>query len=198
MKLDTLTRDEAARLYTDERAARKFEDETLYGGPSSLTPQERDAIESFVSEHCQSREELSRRFEEFLEKRRAEVLDRVDDLRLAAAQRGRPRSAERTPEEQEDVTFVFAAHFGADDREAWRAELTVPAVAAANTMLPITLSEGGSPIVDGFFKIAGISLPVIDGKASLPLGVFLAGMRKPEVEFSDSEGKTLKGNLVFF
>ena len=192
MKFEDLTIAEAERIFTDDTAARKFEREVLYSGPSQLTPEDLEAIERIVNKYCRKNESIKERFRLFIEHRRVQILEDVSEYRLAAARRGRPRSDEKSTEEFEDVTFVFEADKQHGEPARWRAELTVPAVATAETMLPIKINA------EGIFKIAGIALPIVNGLAELPLGVFLAGMREPKVELTTVDGKVLSGGLVFF
>ena len=151
-----------------------------------------------VAKYCRGREILRIRFAEFLEKRRASLLESVDEFRLAAARRGRPRSDAKPAEEREDVTFVFSEDRRPDGLPTWRAELTVPAVAEAESMLGISITRNGGRVKSGVFKIAGIALPVTDGEAQLPFGLFLAGMREPKVELAGENGEVTEGGLVFF
>ena len=199
MKLEELTLDAAERILTDDDSARRYEREALYPGPSTLTEEEIAAIKRVVAKNCHSgREELNLRFQAYLEQRRLQLLGEVDAYRLAAARRGRPKSEEKMAEAQEDITFVFEADDRQDGKASWRAELTIPAAASAETMLPLVLNAGDGTPLDGIFKIAGIALPVTRGSAMLPLGVFLSGMREAEVEFSSLDAKSTKGSLVFF
>ena len=192
MEVKDLTIDEAERIFTDDTAASKFEREVLYPGPSQLTEAELKAIERVVDKYCRKNESLKDRFRLFIKQRRVQILEEVNEYRLAAARRGRPRSEEKAAEAQEDLTFVFEADRPQGEMAPWRAELLIPAAATAETMLPIKINA------EGIFKLAGIALPIVNGQAELPLGVFLAGMREPKVELTTPEGKVLTGGLVFF
>ena len=198
MKFEDLTLEEAERILTDDTAARQYERDVLYPGPSMLTEDEVKAIERVVDKYCCGHEPLSIRFAEFIQQRRASILDSVDEFRLAAARRGRPRSDEKTSEDREDVTFVFAEDKCSDNMSAWRAELTVSAIADAESLLPIFITRNGEKVKSGIFRIAGIALPITDGETQIPFGLFLAGMREPKVELVSENGEVTIGSLVFF
>lgn len=58
----------------------------------------------------------------------------------------------------------------------WRAEVTFPPGATANTTLGISVVDGeGEPVNDAVFEFAGQELPVKDGESSMTFAEFIAG-----------------------
>ena len=95
----------------------------------------------------------------------------------------------------EAVTFVFASEGEEDTPEAWRAELMVPP--GATTETPLALKVRGRDVA-GVFTLSGMALPLVDGAAEIPFGMFLAGIKDTDVSLRRPGGGTVKGKLLFF
>ncbi len=50
----------------------------------------------------------------------------------------------------------------------------------------------------GVFALSGVKLPLVDGAAEIPFGVFLAGIKDTDVSLRRPGGDTVKGRLLFF
>ena len=193
-----LTLEQATRVLVDDAARRRFEDEVLYPGPSTVTDEEARVIDRFTEETCRAPETLKLRLADFVSARQADILGAVDGYRLAAARRDAcaPDAAESAP--KEPIRFVFVSDETENDRFLWRAELVVPGEATAETLLGVSVQQRDGRAAEGLFKLAGVVLPLQAGKASLPFGLFLLGLKDSHVELVSPEGQTLKGHLIFF
>ncbi len=193
-----LTLEQATLVLVDDAARRRFEDEVLYPGPSTVTDEEARVIDRFTEETCRAPETLKRRLADFVAARQADILGAVDGYRLAAARRDAraPDAAESAP--KEPIRFVFVSDETENDRFLWRAELVVPGEATAETLLDVSVQQRDGRAAEGQFKLAGVVLPLQAGKASLPFGLFLMGLKDSNVELVSPGGQTLKGHLIFF
>ena len=62
------------------------------------------------------------------------------------------------------IVFFFHSHPTKDIKMQWRAEVTFPPGATANTTLGISVVDGeDEPVKDAVFEFAGKELPVKDG-----------------------------------
>lgn len=159
----------------------------------SMTPGEARFIEAFNAIHCRSRKEImGLRISRFIAGRSQAMLQADAGLALAAAPQaaGAPAGSAAAPKApDEDVVFRFVS----DEDGLWRAEVVVPARADPATELAISLSAP-----EGVLELAGVPLAVEDGKASMPFGMFLAGIRDTNVAFTPANGKRASGHLAFF
>ena len=96
------------------------------------------------------------------------------------------------------MRFAFASEGELDASEAWRAELSVPPKATAETMLTIKVCDSANRPAKGVFSLAGCALPITDGTAELPFGLFLAGIQNTEVGLCRPDGRPVAGRLLFF
>ena len=97
------------------------------------------------------------------------------------------------------MTFTFASEGAPDAPQAWRASLTVPPQAGPETMLTLAVSHAaGEPYEAGVFTLSGVALPLTAGRAEIPLGLFLAGIKDTNVSFREPNGEAVKGTLAFF
>lgn len=193
-----LTLEQATRILVDDAARRRFEDEVLYPGPSTVTDEEARVIDRFTKETCRAPETLKLRLTDFVTARQADILRTVDAYRLAAARRDvcAPDVANGAP--KEPIRFVFVSDETENERFLWRAELVVPGGATAETLLDVSVQLRDGRAAEGLFKLAGVVLPLQAGKASLPFGLFLLGLKDSNVELVSPEGQSRKGHLVFF
>jgi len=165
--------------------------------PVVTTPDEDAFIADFTAEHCRDASGDAERIRKFVSARRMAFLAEPVRYSLAAAPASAAgAAAPRAP--SEEVRFVFAAD-GASAAEAWRAELVIPADAAPETMLGVTVTGGGSiPVADGTLRLAGCSLPLEGGSAQLPFSLFLDGICDTDVSLSRAGGRPVAGRLLFF
>lgn len=161
-----------------------------------MTADEAAFIDRFVAEHCRPHAVvMAERLREFVARRQMAMFA-VDDgsaFALAAGPAAQAPAAVKAPDEP--VTFVFASEGEEDAPGAWRAELSVPPGATADTSLALKVQ--GRDIA-GVFTLSGIKLPLVDGAAEIPFGVFLAGIKDTDVALSRPGGERVKGKLLFF
>ena len=161
-----------------------------------MTADEAAFIDRFVAEHCRPHAAvMAERLREFVARRQM-ALFAADDgapFALAAGPAAKAQASVKAPDEP--VTFVFASEVGDDAPEAWRAELAVPPGATGET--PLALKVRGRDVA-GVFALSGVKLPLVDGAAEIPFGVFLAGIKDTDVSLRRPGGDTVKGRLLFF
>ena len=165
-------------------------------GKVEMTAGEAAFIDRFVAEHCRPHAEvMAERLRDFVARRQM-ALFAADDgasFALAAGPAAKAPASVKAPDEP--VTFVFASEVGDDAPEAWRAELAVPPGATGET--PLALKVRGRDVA-GVFALSGVKLPLVDGAAEIPFGVFLAGIKDTDVSLRRPGGDTVKGRLLFF
>ncbi|MGN0852952.1 MAG: hypothetical protein ACI4Q3_06205 [Kiritimatiellia bacterium] len=159
----------------------------------AMTAEEKAFIETFTKKYCRPHAVvMAERLTAFVTARRMALLTQAPaDFRLAAGE-ATPVTGVRSPDEK--ITFTFASE--SEDR-AWKALLTIPAGATAETMVPVDVSVGAAP-AEGLFKIAGCSLPLAEGRAEIPFGLFLAGIKDADVMLISADGASHPGRLQFF
>lgn len=164
------------------------------------TEAEDDAfIAAFVAKYCRPHAVvLAERLAAFVAARQmALVGGGLDDFALAAGPAAPNPVAVQAPDEE--VTFTFASDGAPDAPGAWRAALTVPPKAVSETMLTLTVSNAaGEPFDTGLFTLSGVALPLLDGRAEIPFGLFLAGIKDTNVSFARSGEEVVTGTLAFF
>ena len=138
---------------------------------------------------------MAERLREFVSKRQMALFAAEDGpaFALAAGPAAKASASVKAPDEP--VTFVFASEGEDDAPGAWRAERAVPPGATAET--PLTLKVGGRDVA-GVFALSGVKLPLVDGAAEIPFGVFLAGIKDTDVSLRRPGGDAVKGKLLFF
>lgn len=154
-------------------------------------------IDRFVAEHCRPHAVvMAERLQSFVAARQMALLDAADAAGFALA--AGPSSSEpisvKAPDEP--VTFVFASEGDADAPTAWRAELAVPPGATSDT--PVPLKVAGRALEGGVFTLSGCALPLADGAAEIPFGLFLAGIKNTDVALRRVDGESISGKLLFF
>ena len=161
-----------------------------------MTADEAAFIDRFVAEHCRPHAVvMAERLRKFVAERQMAMFAADDGpaFALAAGPSAAASAAVKAPDEL--VTFVFASEGDEDAPGAWRAELAVPPGATAET--PLTLKVGGRDVA-GVFALSGVKLPLMDGAAEIPFGVFLAGIKDTDVSLRRPGGDAVKGKLLFF
>ena len=161
-----------------------------------MTADEAAFIDRFVAEHCRPHTVvMAERLRKFVSERQMAMFAVNDGpaFALAAGPAAKAPAAVKAPDEP--VTFVFASEGEEDAPGAWRAELSVPPGATADTSLALKVQ--GRDIA-GVFTLSGIKLPLVDGAAEIPFGVFLAGIKDTDVALSRPGGERVKGKLLFF
>ena len=161
-----------------------------------MTADEVAFIDRFVAEHCRPHAVvMAERLREFVSNRQMALFSADDGpaFALAAGPSAKAPASVKAPDEP--VTFVFASEGDEDAPGAWRAELAVPPGATAET--PLTLKVGGRDVA-GVFALSGVKLPLMDGAAEIPFGVFLAGIKDTDVSLRRPGGDAVKGKLLFF
>ena len=187
----------AQHVYVCE-GCRKRVEELLYAGAGDLlTDVERETIRQFAKAHCAPMRTLDERLDEFVRARQSDFFaEGLSDWRMAAAS-GQLKTREDRP--VEDVRFVFVSEEQPVLDDIWRAELEIPGTAGGSDPLGISIrGRDGGLVGDGFFSIAGATLPVEGGKAEIPLDMFLLGIRNSTVSFQREGRVPVVGNLAFF
>ena len=153
----------------------------------------KNAIEE---EHCRPHAVvMAERLGKFVAERQMALFAADDGPAFALAAGPAAKAPEAVKAPDEPVTFVFASEGEDDAPDAWRAELSVPPGATAET--PLTLKVRGNDVA-GVFKLSGVALPLADGAAEIPFGVFLAGIKDTDVSLRRPGGDQIKGRLLFF
>ncbi len=165
-----------------------------------MTPDEEAFIARFTADYCRPHEAvLAERLAAYVAARSLSfVSGSAAGFALAAGESAPLPSADvRAPDEE--VCFSFASDLAVDDLAAWKAALVVPPKAGPETLLELTVSDGaGARVADGGFTLAGIALPLSEGRATIPFGIFLAGIKNTAVSFRRADGVAVPGTLAFF
>lgn len=162
-----------------------------------LTAGETAFIDRFVVRYCRPHAVvMAERLRSFAAARQMALLEAGgrEGFALAAGPVTSGTDAVKAPDEP--VTFVFASDGEPDAAQAWRAELAVPPGATAETPVPLVVEGGG--LAGGVFSISGCALPLENGSAEIPFGLFLAGIRNTDVALRRADGESVAGRLLFF
>ncbi len=165
---------------------------------TAMTPDEKAFIDRFVADYCRPHETVvAARLAAFAAARQMRFLSQGSRGFALAAGVSAPEQGVQAPEEE--VRFTFASDGEADAEGAWRAELVVPPKAGPETMLSLKVVDGSGEAVDGgVFTLSGAALPLAGGRAEMPFGLFLAGIKNTEVSLRRADGETVGGRLLFF
>ncbi len=165
---------------------------------TAMTPDERAFIDRFVADYCRPHETVvAARLAAFAAARQMHFLSHGAGGFALAAGVSAPKQDVQAPEEE--VRFTFASDGEADAEGAWRAELVVPPKAGPETMLALKVVNGAGEAVDGgVFTLSGAALPLAGGRAEIPFGLFLAGIKNTDVSLRRAGGATVGGRLLFF
>lgn len=94
--------------------------------------------------------------------------------------------------------MTFGSHPNKDPLLRWTAELTFPAGAGSEAVLPLEIVDGnGDRIPEGTFEIAGNRISVRDGRGSLPYAAFIRGRHDPALWLHVSGRESVPGGLTF-
>ncbi len=162
-----------------------------------MTAEERSFIDRFTADYCRPHPVVvAERLAAFVKERQMKVLFPAGSgFALAAGESASTASVEAPDEE---VRFVFASEGDADAAGSWRAELVVPPRAKTETMLALSVVDRTGAAAAGVFTLAGVSLPLVAGRAEMPFGLFLAGIKDTDVSLTGADGRRRSGRLLFF
>lgn len=197
MSIENITSAQAERLFVDDLAARRYEDEVLYAGPSTVTEDERAAIRRVLDEKCRPECGMTERLDAFVRERMSRFFSAGGGEWRLAASTGKAGEGKK---EHADIRFVFVSAAGTPKELSWRAVLDIPGAAEGSEMLKLKVSGvDGSSAGNGLFTVAGTTLLVENGVAELQMDVFLVGIRNSSVFFQREGCDTpVSGNLMFF
>lgn len=172
-------------------------------GEVKPTPEDGAFIKAFTAKHCRRSAEEAKRLVEFAIKKRMSFVKASGSYALAAAPAVGNGAADDAFDDQcgpnEEVHFVYAAENVDEVSGFWRAELTVPRAVRPETMVAVSVSDAErNPVADGVLRIAGCSLPIAAGAATLPFSLFLDGIEDTNVSFSRAGASPVAGRLLFF
>jgi len=165
-----------------------------------MTPEEEAFIARFTADYCRPHDVvMAERLAAYVAARNLSFLSAsAEGFSLAAGvcAPGVPADV-RSPDEE--VCFSFASDGAADAPGAWRATLVVPPKAGPETALTLTVEDASGALAgDGVFTLSGTALPLAAGRATIPFGVFLAGIKNTAVSFRRADGPAVAGTLAFF
>ena len=166
-----------------------------------MTDGERAFIDRFVADYCRPhRVVMAERLAAFVAERQMSFVNGATaDFALAAGPRHAPTGAAQPPvAPDEEVRFAFASETTDDDADAWRAELRVPPKATSDTMLTVKVCNAANQPADGTFSLSGCALPIVEGTAEIPFGLFLAGIQNTDVALRRPGKGAVAGRLLFF
>lgn len=155
-------------------------------------------IDRFVADYCRPHKVVeAERLSVFVAERQMSFMTRGARGFALAAGPSAPESEIRAPDEE--VTFTFASEGAPDAPGAWKASLTVPPKAGPETMLSLSVIDANGASCDsGVFTLSGVALPLVGGRAEIPFGVFLAGIKDTKVSLVRTGEHAVKGTLAFF
>jgi len=165
---------------------------------TGMTAGEREFIDRFVADYCRPhRDVMAERLAAFVARRQMEFVAAAPaDVAMAAGVRTSTSQAPSAPDEE--VRFAFASDGPDDVEDSWRAEVRIPPGAGPETMLAVTVRGFRNVSASGVFSISGCALPIVDGAAEIPFGLFLAGIQNTDVSLKRPGGKQVAGRLLFF
>lgn len=162
-----------------------------------LTADEAAFIERFTASRCRPHGVvMAERLRAFVARRMEELVEAdADGFELAAATADSPARPEKIESPDEEVVFTFAS----DAPNDWRARLAIPPRATAETVLTVCVTGAdGAPVDEGTLRLAGCLLPLTDGAAQMPFGLFLGGIQDVDVSLRRPDGAPVPGRLTFF
>ena len=166
-----------------------------------MTPGEEAFIARFTADYCRPHEAvMAERLAAYVAARQLSFLSGGSAAGFAlAAGVSAPESVPEVRAPDEEVRFSFASDGAPDAPGAWRATLVVPPRAVPETLLALTVENAaGAREADGVFTLSGTALPLVAGRAEIPFGVFLAGIKNTSVSFRRPGGPAVPGTLAFF
>lgn len=162
-----------------------------------MTNEERLFIGRFTADYCRPHAVVvAERLASFVAARQMRFLASAGSNFALAAGDSAPAASVEAPDEE--VRFVFMSEGEADAADAWRAELTVPPKAGTQTMLALVVKDKNGAPAEGVFTLARVALPLVEGRAEIPFGMFLAGIKDTDVKLKGANGVSVPGRLMFF
>lgn len=165
-----------------------------------MTPEEAAFIARFTADYCRPHKvvEAERLVAFVAERQMSFMAGGLSSGFALAAGPSAPIPAEvQSPDEE--VTFTFASEGAPDAPGAWKASLTVPPKARPETMLSLVVEDAaGARCGGGVFTLSGAALPLVDGRAEIPFGMFLAGIKDTAISLRRTNGEVVGGTLAFF
>ena len=166
-----------------------------------MTPDEEAFIARFTADYCRPHAAvMAERLATYAAARQLSFLsgDSASGFALAAGVSA-PVDAPDVRSPDEEVRFSFASDGAPDASDAWKATLVVPPKAGPETLLELTVENAaGVREAEGVFTLSGTALPLVAGRAEIPFGVFLAGIRNTGVSFRRTGEVSVPGTLAFF
>jgi len=160
-----------------------------------MTAAETAFIDRFTADYCRPHEVVTaKRLAAFVAARQAAFLSGGSADFAFAAGDSAPQTVSAPDEE---VSFSFVSEGDPDSPGAWKATLVVPPKAGLETVLTLRV-EDAKGAAEGLFRLAGTALPLAAGKAEIPFGIFLAGIRDTHVALRRATGPEIPGTLAFF
>ena len=162
-----------------------------------MTNEERSFIEHFTAAYCRPHKVVvAERLAAFVAARQMQFLASAGSSFALAAGDSAPEVSVEAPDEE--VRFVFVSESEADAADAWRAELVVPPKAGTQTMLTLAVTDQKGAPAQGVFTLARVAMPLVNGRAEIPFGLFLAGIKDTDVKLKAADGAAVPGRLMFF
>ena len=162
-----------------------------------MTREESAFIERFTAAYCRPHQVVvAERLASFVAARQMRFLASAGSNFAFAAGDSAPAASVEAPDEE--VRFDFVSEGEADAAGAWRAELTVPPKAGTQTMLTLVVTDKNGVPAEGVFTLARVALPLAGGRAEIPFGMFLAGIKDTDVALKGADGVSRPGRLMFF
>ena len=167
---------------------------------TGMTPEEAAFIARFTADYCRPHKVVeAERLAAFVAARQMAFMagGLSSGFALAAGPSAPIPADVQSPDEE--VTFTFASEGAPDAPGAWKASLTVPPKARPETMLTLVVEDAtGARCGGGVFTLSGAALPLVDGRAEIPFGMFLAGIKDTAISLRRTNGEAVRGTLAFF
>ena len=162
--------------------------------PIEMTAEERSFIDRFTADYCRPhRDVVAERLAAFVRARQLQLLASAGaGFALAAGDSAPKAPAVEAPDEEVRLARLQAVS------TMLCTELVVPPKATSETMLALTVRDRSGAAAAGVFALAGVALPLVGGRAELPFGLFLAGIKNTDVSLTAPAGAKVPGRLLFF
>lgn len=103
----------------------------------------------------------------------------------------------KTPDTKE-ISFTYISFPEKDPACCWRAVLSFPAGAVAETPLLLSVVNGhGESVRSGVMELSGRKIEVVEGRGTLLYSDFIAGIREKKIAFVFQGGRSVRGALTF-
>ena len=167
---------------------------------TGMTPEEAAFIARFTADYCRPHKVVeAERLAAFVAERQMSFMTGGLSSGFALAAGPSAPKATDVQAPDEEVTFTFASEGAQDAPGAWKASLTVPPKARPETMLTLSVENAsGERCGEGVFTLSGATLPLVDGRAEIPFGMFLAGIKDTAISLRRANEEAVRGTLAFF